>query len=69
VIDEFSETVLLVLLCVVISLLLYIRTRMVERMRREQREQQGQNGQAPVNENGGVFPPGDQRRGDWAVLR
>jgi len=69
VIDEFSETVLLVLLCIVISLLLYIRTRMVERMRRDQRQQQAQNGRAPLNENGGVFPPGDQGRGDWAVLR
>lgn len=64
-IDEFGETILLVLLCVVISILLYIRTRMVERMRREQREQQAQNGQAPVNENG----IGADRRGDWAVVR
>ncbi len=62
--DGFGETVLLVLLCLVISILLYIRTRMVERMRREQREQ-GQNAA-----NGGIFPPADdQGRGDWAILR
>lgn len=69
-IDEFGETMLLVLLCVVISILLYIRTRIVERMRREQRNQ-GQAGeeQAP-NGNGGVFPPpGDPARQDWAILR
>ena len=47
-----------------ISILLYIRTRIVERMRREQREQQGQGG---VNENGGPFV--GQGRGDWAVVR
>ena len=66
-VDEFGETILLILLCLVISVLLYIRTRMVERMRREQREQ---NGQPPANGNAGLFPPADdQGRGDWAVLR
>lgn len=70
-IDDFGETMLLVLLCLVISILLYIRTRIVERMRREQRNQgQGgdQQGQAP-NGNRGVFPPpGDPARQDWAIL-
>ncbi|KAF8201015.1 hypothetical protein BJ912DRAFT_1054465 [Pholiota molesta] len=62
--DEFGETMLLVLLCLVISVLLYIRTRIVERMRREVREQQGQGGNQnqnaqPRNGNGnggGLFP-------------
>lgn len=70
-IDEFGETVVLVLLCLVISILLYIRTRIVERMRRDQREQ-GQAGdqQGRPNVNGGVFPPpGDPARADWAILR
>ena len=66
-IDDFAETILLVSLCLVISILLYIRTRIVERMRREQRNQE-QAG-AP-NGNRGVFPPpGDPARRDWAILR
>lgn len=72
-IDEFGETMLLVLLCLVISILLYIRTRIVERMRRDVREQEGQgaNGQnAAQNGNGGLFPPpGDLARNEWAILR
>ncbi|KAF9565588.1 HCP-like protein [Agrocybe pediades] len=70
-IDEFGETIVLVLLCLVISILLYIRTRIVERMRRDQREQAGQagNNQQARNENG-LFPPaGDPERNDWAILR
>lgn len=73
--DEFGETMLLVTLCVVIASLLYIRTRIVDRMRREQqRQQQGgadQRGaqQAP-HAPGGVFPaPGDPARNEWAILR
>jgi len=70
-IDEFGETIVLVLLCLVISVLLYIRTRIVERMRRDQREQAGQPGdQQARNENGGLFPPpGDPERNEWAILR
>lgn len=74
--DEFGETMLLILLCLVISVLLYIRTRIVERMRREVREQQGQGGDQNQNaqpRNGnerGLFPPpGDPARDDWAILR
>ncbi|KIM40271.1 hypothetical protein M413DRAFT_446444 [Hebeloma cylindrosporum] len=70
-IDEFGETMILVLLCLLISLLLYIRTRIVERMRRDQR-QQGQGGDQPpaANGNGGLFPPpGDPARNEWAILR
>ncbi|KJA28931.1 hypothetical protein HYPSUDRAFT_33390 [Hypholoma sublateritium FD-334 SS-4] len=71
-IDEFGETMLLVLLCLVISILLYIRTRIVERMRRDVREQEGQgaNGQnVAQNGNGGLFPPpGDPARNEWAIF-
>jgi SEL1 protein len=72
-VDELGETILLVALCLVISGLLYIRTRMVERMRRDQREQGGDQAQG-VPPNGGnpngVFPPpGDPARDDWAILR
>ena len=68
-IDDFGETMFLVLLCLVISILLYIRTRVVERMRREQRNQEAVDQQAG-NGNGGVFPPpGDPARQDWAVVR
>lgn len=69
-VDEFGETMVLVLLCLVISILLYIRTRIVERMRRDQREQGQAGDQAPPNGDGGVFPPpGDPARNDWAILR
>jgi SEL1 protein len=70
-IDEFWETMLLVLLCLAVSVLLYVRTRMVERMRRDQRPQGGgENEQPPPPANGGVFPPpGDPARNEWAVLR
>lgn len=68
--DDFGETMLLVSLCIVISILLYIRTRIVERMRREQRNQ-GQGGEQPAqNGDRGVFPgPDDPARQDWAILR
>ncbi|KAF6760305.1 hypothetical protein DFP72DRAFT_102262 [Ephemerocybe angulata] len=70
--DEFGETMVLVGLCLIISILIYIRTRIIERMRREQRD-----GEQPANQNqgnqgnpNGVFPaPGDPARADWAILR
>ncbi|TEB38352.1 HCP-like protein [Coprinellus micaceus] len=68
--DEFTETMVLVLLCLVISVLLYIRTRIVERMRREQRgEDQPNQNQNQGNPNGLFPPPGDPARADWAILR
>ena len=67
--DDFGETMLLVLLCIVISILLYIRTRVVERMRREQRNQEQPGDQQAGNGNGVFPPPGDPARQDWAVLR
>jgi len=67
--NELTESVMLITLLVLICALLYLRTRMVERMRREQREQQGQNGgPAPDNGNAGGFPVIDERA-DWAVIR
>ncbi|KAF8161262.1 hypothetical protein B0H34DRAFT_372708 [Crassisporium funariophilum] len=69
-VDEFGETMVLILLCLVISILLYIRTRIVERMRRDQRDQGQAGDQQAPNGNGGVFPlPGDPARNDWAILR
>jgi SEL1 protein len=35
-VDEFGETMILVILCIAVSVLLYVRTRLVERIRREQ---------------------------------
>ncbi|KAJ3575054.1 hypothetical protein NP233_g1348 [Leucocoprinus birnbaumii] len=75
-VDDFFETMMLVALCLLVSVLLYIRTRIVERMRREQRQQQqqdqpanGNHGQAPAQERGLFPPPGDPARNDWAILR
>lgn len=68
-VDEFGETMLLVLLCLVISILLYIRTRIVERMRRDQRPA-GEQQEPARNGDEGLFPPpGDPARNDWAILR
>ncbi|KAI0079287.1 HCP-like protein [Panus rudis PR-1116 ss-1] len=71
-VDEFAETMLLVLLCVAVSTLLFIRGRWVERMRREEEEQQRQQqggAQQPPREGGLYPPPGDPARDAWAVLR
>lgn len=73
-VDEFSETMLLVLLCLTVSILIYVRTRIVDRMRRNQQEQQrqqpGNHPPPPPPDNGGIFPaPGDPARREWAVLR
>jgi len=62
---------LLVFLCLVISILIYVRTRIVDRMRRDPQQQEGQNQQEQPRANGeGVFPPpGDPARNEWAVVR
>ncbi|THU78924.1 HCP-like protein [Dendrothele bispora CBS 962.96] len=66
-VDEFSETMLLVVLCLTVSVLIWVRTRIVRRMRRDQQNQQRQQQERPAN---GVFPlPGDPARDEWAVLR
>ncbi|KAH0829180.1 hypothetical protein J3R83DRAFT_2728 [Lanmaoa asiatica] len=64
--DEFAETMLLVGLCVAVAILIYIRTRIVERARREQERQQP----GEQRQNHGVFPLlGDPARQDWLIWR
>jgi SEL1 protein len=68
--DEFVETMVLVVLCLVVSLLLYIRGRWVERLRREEQQQRRQLEQREERDDDGLFPPpGDPARDDWAVPR
>ncbi|KAG7091020.1 hypothetical protein E1B28_010081 [Marasmius oreades] len=75
--DEFSETMLLVLLVLTVSILIWFRTRMVRRMRHDQQQQRQNDQQRPPHVPGpndpppgnGLFPPGDPGRADWAVLR
>jgi SEL1 protein len=63
--DEFAETMILVVLCLIVSLLLYIRGRWVERLRREEQQQRRQLEQREERENG-LFPPaGEPARNDW----
>ncbi|KAM5533642.1 hypothetical protein V8D89_012690 [Ganoderma adspersum] len=78
-VDEFAETMLLVVLCLMVSVLLYVRGRWVDRIRREEEERRrqaaGQQGQQQQNlgqgqgANGVFPPPGDPARDEWAVLR
>lgn len=71
-VDEFAETMLLVVLCLLVSVLLYVRGRWVDRLRREEEERrrEQQAGQQQQQRPNGVFPPpGDPARDDWAVLR
>jgi SEL1 protein len=66
--NDFAETMLLISVCIVVSILLYIRTRTVERMRREQRNQGQAGEQQAGNGDRGVFPPpGDPARQNWAM--
>jgi SEL1 protein len=64
--DEFFETMILVVLCLIVSLLLYIRGRWVERLRREEQQQRRQLEQREERENR-LFPPaaGEPARNDW----
>lgn len=64
--DDLQETILLLFLCLLVSVLLYIRTRMTDRMRRNQNDGQDEQRRQDL----GVFPPpGDPARNDWAILR
>ncbi|KAH9833995.1 HCP-like protein [Rhodofomes roseus] len=47
--DDFTETMLLVVVCIMVSVLIYVRGRWMDRIRRDaqQQEQQGNGGQAP----------------------
>ena len=67
--DEFVETMMLVVLCLIVSLLLYIRGRWVERLRREERQQRQQQEIREERDDGLFPPPGDPARDDWAVPR
>jgi SEL1 protein len=67
--DEFVETMVLVVLCLIVSLLLYIRGRWVERLRREEEQQRRQFEQRVEQDEGMFPPPGDPARDDWAVPR
>jgi SEL1 protein len=67
--DEFVETMMLVVLCLIVSLLLYIRGRWVERLRREERQQRQQQEVREERDDGLFPPPGDPARDDWAVPR
>jgi SEL1 protein len=76
--DEFAETMILVVLCLIVSLLLYIRGRWVERLRREEQQQRRQLEQREEErEDNGLFPPppGEPepepaaRDNDWAEAR
>lgn len=65
--DDFSETVLILALCLAVSLLIYIRTRIVDGIRRNQQQPEGGR---PPEQNNGVFPAaGDVAREEWAVQR
>ncbi len=76
-VDEFAETMLLVVLCLMVSILLYVRGRWVDRIRREEEERRRQAARGPPGQQqnqgqgaNGVFPPpGDPAREEWAVLR
>lgn len=60
--DDFRETMFLVILCLLVSGLIYLRGRWAERRRQEERQ--------PPPPNEGLFPPeGDPARNDWAILR
>lgn len=66
--DEFAETMILVVLCLTVSLLLYIRGRWVERLRREE-EQQRQQVEQREEQNNGLFPPaGEPARDGWPAV-
>jgi hypothetical protein len=69
--DEFVETMILVVLCLIVSLLLYIRGRWVERLRREEQQQRQQMELEQREERDEVLlrPPGDLARDNWAVPR
>jgi len=61
--DEFVETMVLVVLCLVVSLLLYIRGRWVERLRREEQQRRRQLEQREEPYDDGLFRLLEIRRG------
>lgn len=72
--DDFTETAILIGLVLLVTALIFLRARIVERIRREEREQAQPNGAPPPQPgqvpDAGLFPPpGDPARQDWAILR
>ncbi|KAF7966274.1 hypothetical protein HWV62_39391 [Athelia sp. TMB] len=67
--DEFGETMLLVALCLAVSVLLYVRTRLVERVRRETEgngANNNNNGDGQQQPAAAAFPPGPDP--NWGML-
>ena len=68
--DEFGETMLLVALCLAVSVLLYVRTRLVERVRRETEgngaNNNNNNGDGQQQPAAAAFPPGPDP--NWGML-
>ncbi|KDN33698.1 hypothetical protein RSAG8_13207, partial [Rhizoctonia solani AG-8 WAC10335] len=52
--DDFLETIFLVMLCALISGLVYLRGRYVQRQQREEQQEQDRNAMFPLGENFGV---------------
>lgn len=76
--DEFTETMILVLLCMAVSVLIWLRGRWVEQRRREEEQRRAAAAVPdvpPLNlgprvQPDGLFPPrGDPARDEWAVMR
>lgn len=69
-IDEFGETMILVALCLMVSVLLYVRTRLVDRLRREDERQDGNGEQQQQQQQRGQAPPpaGDPARDEWRII-
>lgn len=65
---DITETLVLIMLCLAISVLLYVRTRIIDRLRREQDQRPEEQRQPDANQ-GVVPPPGDAAQNDWAVVR
>lgn len=64
---------IILLLCLTVGVLIYVRTRIVDRMRRdtqEQRQQRHHDGaDGPQQPAQGAFPPPGDERNNWAILR
>ena len=62
--DDADDMILVIALVALITVLLYVRSRIYD----QQRRQAGQDDAAP--QNGGRFPPpGDPARNEWNILR
>lgn len=58
---------ILVALCLMVSVLLYVRTRLVDRLRRED-ERQGGNGEQQQQRGQAPPPAGDPARDEWRII-